>query len=200
MCAERRAASESETAFNRPTDENLRTPAESEPRLRAVERPQPASSASAVSLRGAEPPHKQLRSGVKRTVAALRAALPFVERILPLLESVTGTEASSLPAPQETASAALPTDLAGIEGSLAKLKTQHRELRDQVVEQNVSLKRVEDHLGLVREATDRNTREQQELIEELTGVGTKVSFLAVVALGLLMLSVVINIALCLRVR
>jgi len=38
-------------------------------------------------------------------------------------------------------------------------------------EQNSSLKRVEDQLEMVREATDRNTLEQQELLEDLKAVG-----------------------------
>ena len=65
-------------------------------------------------------------------------------------------------------------NLVPLEEGLTELQTQHRELRDQVVEQNSSLKRVEDQLDLVREATDRNTLEQQELLEDLKGVGNKV--------------------------
>jgi chromosome segregation ATPase len=90
-------------------------------------------------------------------------------------------------------------NLAPIEDGLAELQTQHKELRNQVVEQNSSLKRVEDQLGMVREATDRNTLEQQELLEDLKVVGNKVNLFALIALGLLAISVLINIVLYLHI-
>jgi hypothetical protein len=85
-----------------------------------------------------------------------------------------------------------------VEG-LTELQTQQRELRTQVLEQNSSLKRVEDHLEMVREATDRNTLEQQELLEDLKAVGNKVNLFAMIALGLLGLSVLLNIVLYLHI-
>ena len=68
---------------------------------------------------------------------------------------------------------------------MTELQVQHRELREQVVEQNTSLKKVEDQLEMVREATDRNTLEQQELMEDLKAVGNKVNVVALVALAFL---------------
>jgi hypothetical protein len=73
-------------------------------------------------------------------------------------------------------------------------------LRDQVVEQNTSLKKVEDQLQHVREATDRNTLEQQELLEDLKAVGTKVNIFAYIALVFLGLSVALNIVLYVQIR
>jgi len=64
---------------------------------------------------------------------------------------------------------------------------------------NSSLKRVEDQLEMVREATDRNTLEQQELMEDLKVVGNKVNVFALVALGLLAVSVIINVVLYLHI-
>ncbi|HZL51507.1 MAG TPA: hypothetical protein VFC37_11230, partial [Terracidiphilus sp.] len=93
-----------------------------------------------------------------------------------------------------------PVNLAPIEKGLTELQTQHRELRDQVVEQNASLKRVEDHLEMVREATDRNTLEQQELLEDLKSVGNKVNIVAVIALGLLGISILLNLVLYLHIQ
>jgi hypothetical protein len=58
---------------------------------------------------------------------------------------------------------------------------------------------VEDQLEMVREATDRNTLEQQELIEDLKGVGNKVKLFSLIALGLLAVSVVINVVLYLHI-
>jgi hypothetical protein len=130
----------------------------------------------------------------------LRAALPFVQKILPLLDGNIGTAVSNIFTPHHhPPPPPPPVNLAPIEDGLAELQTQHKELRNQVVEQNSSLKRVEDQLGMVREATDRNTLEQQELLEDLKVVGNKVNLFALIALGLLAISVLINIVLYLHI-
>ncbi|HEV2487777.1 MAG TPA: hypothetical protein VGT08_19820 [Terracidiphilus sp.] len=140
-------------------------------------------------------------SGFQRAVNTLRIALPFVQRILPLLDGNVGTAVSNIlnqrphPAPPPP-----PVNLAPIEKGLTEIQTQHRELRDQVVEQNASLKRVEDHLEMVREATDRNTLEQQELLEDLKTVSNKVNVVAVIALGLLGISILLNLLLYLHIQ
>jgi hypothetical protein len=139
-------------------------------------------------------------SGIQRAVSALRNALPFVQKILPLLDGNIATAVANMLTPHHhPAPPSPPVNLAPIEDGLAELQTQHKELRDQVVEQNSSLKRVEDQLEMVREATDRNTLEQQELLEDLKVVGNKVNVFALIALGLLAVSVLINIVLYLHI-
>jgi hypothetical protein len=186
---------------------------------RAVGSPLPTGSGSvsapppADSLRAYTPPPPgraltnpaskapmDIPSGVQRAVSALRAALPFVQRILPLLDGNIGSAVSNLLAPHHHTAPPSPTvNLAPITESLVELQTQQRELRNQVVEQNSSLKRVEDQLEMVREATDRNTLEQQELLEDLKSVGNKVNLFAFIALGLLGVSVILNIVLYLHI-
>jgi hypothetical protein len=132
---------------------------------------------------------------------ALRAALPFVQKILPLLDGNTGTAVSNVLAPHpQPHPPPPPVNLEPLEDGLAQLQTQHRDLRNQIVEQNTSLKRVEDQLEMVREATDRNTLEQQELLEDLKAVGTKVTTFAFFALALLAASILINLILYLHIR
>jgi hypothetical protein len=82
-----------------------------------------------------------------------------------------------------------------IEGQLVELKTQHSGLHEHLTGQNVSIQRAEEKLHAVRHATERNTLEQKEMIEELKGVGTKVNVLAVVGLGLLTVSIVLDVLL-----
>jgi hypothetical protein len=91
-------------------------------------------------------------------------------------------------------------DLAPLNEGLAELRTQHRQLRDQLTEQNGTLKRVEDQLEMVREATDRNTLEQQELLEDLKSFSHKVKIGAFIAIGLLTLGVVLNLVLYLHIQ
>jgi hypothetical protein len=138
---------------------------------------------------------------VQRAVNALRVALPFVQRILPLLDGTIATQVSNLLTPHpQSLKPSPPVNLAPIEDGLADLRTQHRDLRSVVVEQNASLKRVEDQLEMVREATDRNTLEQQELLEDLKSVGGKVNMFAILALALLAVSILLNVILYLHIQ
>jgi hypothetical protein len=126
-------------------------------------------------------------SGMQRAVNAFRMVVPIVQRLLPLLDGNFATAVANLisprshpqPAPEPKLS------LAPLEEGIAELKTQHHGLREQVIEQSTALKRVSDKLEMVREATDRNTLEQQELLEELKAFSHKVKIGAVVGIGLL---------------
>ena len=80
------------------------------------------------------------------------------------------------------------------------MHTQQSALRDQLAEQNTSLKRVEDQLEMVREATDRNTLEQQELLEDLKTFSNKAVVFAVIASVLLGVSIVFNVILFLHLQ
>jgi hypothetical protein len=152
-----------------------------------------------VNAQASEP--MDLSSALQRAFGALRSTLPFVQRLLPLLDGNIGTAVSSLLTPHpSTPPPAPPVDLEPIENSLVELHAQHRDLRNQIVDQNSSLKRVEDQLEMVREATDRNTLEQQELLEDLRAVGNKVNMFALLALGLLVISVLLNVVLYLHIQ
>ena len=142
-------------------------------------------------------------SGVERATNILRTVLPFVQRLLPLLDGHVATTVSNLLAPNPHPQAAPQTaklDLAPIEDGLAELRSQQNGLRNQVMEQNTSLRRVEDQLEMVREATDRNTLEQQELLEDLKAYGNKVRVVAVVALLLAAAGFLMTLALFLHIK
>lgn len=150
---------------------------------------------------GAGAPADEPSSNLQRAVSALCSALPFVQRILPLLDGNIAAAVGTLLAPRPQASAPAPkVDLVPIEDGLNELQTQHRELRDQVMEQNTSLKRVEDQLEMVREATDRNTLEQQELLEDLKTFGNKVKMVVIIALGLVAIGFILNLILYLHIQ
>jgi hypothetical protein len=155
----------------------------------------------ALTSSSANPSPGEQTSSLKLAVSALRSALPFVQRILPLLDGNFATTVSNIlsPHPQVPASPSS-VSLAPLVDGLAELQTQHRDLSEQIVEQNSSLKRVEDQLDMVREATDRNTLEQQELMEDLKGVGNKVNLLALTALCLLAVSIAVNLILYLHIQ
>lgn len=137
-------------------------------------------------------------SNVQRAAHALRSVVPFVQRLLPLLDGNFVTAVSNVLTPQPKP--VPPVNLAPIQQGVSDLQAQQRQLLDQVADQQSSLRRVEDHLELVREATDRNTLEQQELLEDLKAVGHKVNIVAFVALGLLVVSVVLNLFLFMHMK
>jgi hypothetical protein len=144
-------------------------------------------------------------SSLQRAVNAIRMALPFVQRILPLLDGNIATAVSNILAPhphphQQPQAQQPPVDLVHVEDGLAELQTQHQQLREQISEQNTSLKRVEDQLEMVREATDRNTLEQQELMEDLKVFGNRVVAYAVIASVLLLVSIFFNLILFIHLQ
>jgi septal ring factor EnvC (AmiA/AmiB activator) len=132
---------------------------------------------------------------------AFRTVMPVVQRLLPLLEGNVLTAISNVLTPRPQAPPPQPkVDLAPLESSLTELQAQHRGLRDQVIEQNATLKRVEDQLEMVREATDRNTLEQQELLEDLKIFSGKVKLVAVIGIGVLVVGFVLNVLLFLHIQ
>ncbi|MGA2964524.1 MAG: hypothetical protein ABSD96_22915 [Candidatus Korobacteraceae bacterium] len=140
-------------------------------------------------------------SNLQRAVNVLRSALPFVQRLLPLLDGNIASTLGNLlsPHPQAHPSSAK-LDLTPIEDGLAELRSQQHSLRLQAAEQNTTLKHVEDQLELVREATDRNTLEQQELLEDLKAFGNKVKIVAIVALALAAVGFFMTLALFLHIQ
>jgi hypothetical protein len=141
--------------------------------------------------------------GVRRAVNILRSVLPLAQRLLPLLDGNIGTTVSNFIAPRPQPTAPQPPaklDLAAIEDSLAGLRSQQRSLRLQVTEQNASLRRIEDQLEKMREATNRNTLEQQELLEDLRSFGKKVKIVVIFALVLAAAGFGITLVLFLRLN
>lgn len=186
-------AAESETGYGRPR--------ESAPAAPQHEEPQEAAADEAPQA-----PIAGLPAGVQRF---LSSALPLVQKLLPLFDGHVATAVSNLmtptaPAAPKNQGQAMPqqvvvrgpqVDLMPLEEGIHELQLQHGELRERMMEQNASIKRVEDQLDLVREATDRNTLEQQELFDDLKSVGTKVNVIALILLLLLMVSVTVNVLL-----
>lgn len=203
-----------DTLASGPSEDNLRVvgalfangPVATTPKNQAqrdAQSPSAAPSPSRALANVPAPPHGK-PSGMERAMNAFRIALPLVQRVLPLLDGNVATAVSNILTPQAKAPAPVPIDLAPvlapIQDGLADLRVQNRTLRDQVAEQNGSLKRVGDQLQQVREATDRNTLEQQELLQDLKSVGSKVNIFAFVALALLGVSVLLNVVLYLQIR
>jgi hypothetical protein len=145
------------------------------------------------------PPPAEDNTAMQRAMSILKQAAPFVARLLPLIDGNVTAAVSNLLSPRPHAPSA-PVDLTPVHNQLSEMQMQQNDLRTSVQEQTTSIKRVEDQLELVREATDRNTLEQQEFMEDLKAVSHKVSLIAVGLSILLVLSVVVNLVLYMYVR
>ena len=158
------------------------------------------------AYRTAPPPGRSLTNtsedhGMQRAMGVLRQAMPFVQKLLPLIDGNIATAVANLFATRQHATPpSPPVDLAPVHTQLTDLQVQHKDLRTQMLEQHSSLKRVEDQLDMVREATDRNTLEQQELIEDLKAVGNKVNLFALLLFAMLIVSLVLNVMLFLHIK
>jgi septal ring factor EnvC (AmiA/AmiB activator) len=147
-------------------------------------------------LSSGEPAHLQ------RALGAVLSAVPLLQKLLPLLDGNVLTAVANLLAarPQPPAVVQAKVDLTPIELNLAELQSRNQSLREQVAEQNTSLRRVEDQLEMVKEATDRNTLEQQELFEDLKSFSNKVKIAAVIAMGLIAACFALNLILYLHLQ
>jgi predicted XRE-type DNA-binding protein len=168
---------------------------------RSVPMHAPLVRPQAQKARSAESP-----STLQRAAGLLRHAIPIVQKLLPLLDGNISTAVSNImsppapPAPPAAPPIPARVDLTPLKENIAELQSLHKDLRVRIVEQNKSLKRVEDHLGLVREATDRNTLEQQELIDDLKAMRSKVNVVAAIVIGLLAISLLVNMVLYMHIQ
>jgi hypothetical protein len=133
------------------------------------------------------------KSGLQRALNAVRSSIPFVQSLLPLLEGNFANALGALMSPQHSTPPPVKIDMEPVERGLAEVRNSNRELRTQMQEQGTTLKRVEDQLERVREATDRNTLEQQELVEDLRAVGSRISTFAIIGVVILLISLGLNI-------
>jgi hypothetical protein len=185
---------------------------------RTLSPPDPRRLASVPPPGRALPPPEQppadesgAATNLQRAVSVIRLAMPFVQKLLPLLDGHVATAVSSVLSPQPPQAAyakppapvpfqAQPVDLTPVQDGIKRLQADQREMRNELAEHNTSLKKVEDSLDMVREATDRNTLEQQELMEDLKSVGTKVNVVTLVVIALLVISLLLNLVLYLHMQ
>jgi len=163
-----------------------------------IEEVQPAARAFAAQPASTPEPDA---SGLVRAVQAVRSAWPLIQRLLPLLDGNVITAVTNLLTPRPAAPLpAKAVDIGPLESGIAELKAQQREMRGIVVEQDLAVKRLVEQLDLVRQATDRNTSEQQDLIDELKAAGKKLNIVAFLAFALLAASIALNVVLYLHVH
>lgn len=136
--------------------------------------------------------------------------LQLGERLLPQPYGSLASTASHLLKSDSTISPTTLVDLAPVEEGLDRLRIQQSDLRGQVIEQGLSLKRIEERLELLREASEWNSQTQQALINEVKAVGGKMEAMkvagrrqrlfALAALGLLAVGIALEVVLLMSFR
>lgn len=143
-------------------------------------------------------PAPQASAGTHRKLEMFKTALVVAQKMLPLLDGNVVTTVSNLLTPRVAAPASA-KDLAAIERGLKTLNDSHRGLSDRVAEQNSAVRSLADRLDLVKEATDRNTLEQQEMMADARALRKKMVAFAWAGMALLLASVAMNLILLLRI-
>lgn len=178
-----------------PAGSPLRSPGRGDSQAARTNAPPPGR---ALSVPASSDP--DVTSGMQWFGAFMKQAVPFVQKLLPLLDGQIATTVANLVSSRPHTPPPVRVDLQPIENRLAELHLQQANFKDQLTDHSTSLKRVEDQLEMVREATDRNTLEQQELIEDLKSMTGRVNLIAMLFLGLLGISVLLNIILFLHIQ
>ncbi len=122
-----------------------------------------------------------------RSLMQLRMLLPYIGKLLPILE---GNFSAAL-APTTSTAVAKPDftefhhSIEQVNRGFLDLQAGHRDIRTHVQEQSVQLKRIDDQLIRLRESTERNTMEHQELVEDLRSASKLVRGLSTVMIVLM---------------
>jgi hypothetical protein len=119
-----------------------------------------------------------------KALLQLKSVIPYVSRLLPLLDArlLPLLDLIGLGHGQNTGlSKELRENVTGIQ-------TGQRELRVAVQDQALEIKRLEDQLSRLREATEKNNFEHAELVEDVKSIG---SLIRAVGAGLAILLVVL---------
>lgn len=136
-------------------------------------------------------------AGTSRRLDVVKTAISIAQKVLPLLEGNVGQTVSNLLS-LGTPLAATTRDVARIQDHLTKQDATHLALADKVSEQKDAIVQLADRLDQLKEATNRNTLEQQEMMEDARALRKKFIVAGFIIIGLLVASVSLNIFVLLK--
>jgi hypothetical protein len=145
----------------------------------------------------AKPGRSAKGGGLQRAVGLVRAVAPVVQKVLPLLEGNVALTLANFLAPRP---ASQHVNLEPIENAVMKMRKDQVDLRLSVADQSAALRRIADQVEIVKDSTERNALEAKELRQDVRSLRAKVNTFAWAALGLLLLSIVLNIVLFSQLR
>jgi hypothetical protein len=100
-------------------------------------------------------------SAMWKVLLQFKSVLPYVSRLLPLLDLGIG----------QAQNAGVSNEL---RQNVTSIQTGQRDVRIAVQDQALQLKRVEEQLARMREASEKNVYEQTELVEDVKSIGNLV--------------------------
>jgi hypothetical protein len=156
---------------------------------RIVPGPSPARTALTRSA-----PRQEKPNGFERAIGVVKAVLPIVGKMLPLLEGNVISAASNLLVNRGPHA----VDLGRLETAIGKLQAAQREQRLSTAEQRDGLKRLEEELAAVQGAVKRNSAEQAEMLEALLSLRKRMSTFMRFVMVLLIVSIGFTVLLCVR--
>ncbi len=125
-----------------------------------------------------------------RSILQMKVLLPYLGKILPMLDNSVSTALAPVAPRQDLAE--VTRSFADVNKGFLDLQAGQREIRSHVQEQAGQLRRIDDQLLRLRESTERNTMEHQELVEDLRSASKLVRNLSAVMM-ILMVAVVIMV-------
>jgi hypothetical protein len=161
-----------------------------------------ARAAESIGPWGGSPkaPHggkQKPQSGFQRAVGIIRTVGPVLQKVLPLLDGNVASAVSNFLVPRVETQR---VDLEPIENALTKMRKEHVDLRINLADQTATLKRVAEQVETVKDTAERNALEQKELGTDLQRLRAKVNAFAWVGLGLLTISILVNVLLFWRIQ
>jgi hypothetical protein len=136
-------------------------------------------------------------SGLQRAVGFFRTVAPVVQKVLPLLDGNVASVVSNILAPRVQTQQ---VDLEPVENALMKLRKEHLDMRMNLADHTATLKRVAEQVETVKDTAERNALEQKELTRDLERLRAKVNAFAWAGLGLLAVSILVNVLLFWRIQ
>ena len=124
-------------------------------------------------------------SSIWRSLMHLKLLLPYIGKLLPILEGNSSTALTPAPTAKLDLSE-MRTAVESVNRGFLDLQAGNRDIRTQVQEQSTQLRRIDDQLLRLRESTERNTMEHQELVEDLRSASKLVRGLSTAMIVLLL--------------
>lgn len=137
-------------------------------------------------------------TGLQRTATAIRAMVPLMQRLLPLLDGNVASAVANLLAPRMMGAAAV--DLSPLETALMRVRGDLAVMQDKNAQQETALKRIDNQLETLKEAMERASLEQRDAAEELSRTRRSVRMFALIGVVLLVISIGLNAAVFLYVK
>ena len=121
-----------------------------------------------------------------RSLMHIKLLLPYVGKLLPALEGNFSALAATA-APVKVDLTEIHTAVATVKRGFLDLEAGNRTIRTQVREQSAQLRRMDDQLLRLRDSTERNAMEHQELVEDLRSASKLIRGLSTIMIILLVI-------------